>query len=260
MPSPDKAERMFGGMFLAQAMLCCRNSVPQNKRIHSLHCYFLRPGDTSIPVDYNVSVIRDGRRYSHREATAFQNNKELFRMVCSYAISSPGFNYNGFSAPRVPQPDDVTYTYTDFCRDQMPNPNYIRDVKARPFEIRYINPPQQFTKSDYIENQLMWMKLTVGIEDNPNTHDAGLAYLSDSTLIDHITLPHGKRWQDADFEGTSLDHAMWFHQSAKADEWLLFDQCVEWTGDGRGLASGRIYSEDGSLVATCMQEGLMQFL
>ena len=259
-PSSDKAERMFGGLFLAQAMICSRQSVSEGKSIHSLHSYFLRPGDTTLPVEYRVDLVRDGRSYAHREVTAYQNEKEVFRMLCSYAVGSPGYEYAGLSSPEVLDPEQVMYTYTDFCRDQMPNEEYIKDVKARPFEIRYINPPQDNQKSNHIDNQLMWMKLNVEVEDDFNTHDAGVAYLSDSTLIDHITIPHGKRWQDDDFEGTSLDHAMWFHKSVRADSWLLFDQFVEWTGDGRGLASGRIYTKEGELAATCMQEGLMRFL
>lgn len=258
--SPDKAERMFGGLFIGQAMMACQRTTTLDRSLHSLHCYFLRPGDTSIPVQYEVNRVRDGRSFSHREAVAFQNGKELFRMLCSYAVTTPSHDYIGVNPPKVKAANDVTYTYSDFCRDQMPNPNYIRDVKRRPFDIRYINPPNGFGKSDHIENQLMWMRLSVDISDDWHTHDAGVGYLSDSTLIDHITLPHGKRWQDEDFEGTSLDHAMWFHKSVRADEWLLFDQKVEWTGDGRGLASGRIFTEDGTLAATCVQEGLMRFL
>ena len=257
--SPDQAERMFGGFLIGQALAACQATTDSNRSVHSLHCYFLRPGDTSEHVEYTVSRIRDGRSFSHREAIATQHGKEVFHMVCSYAVASESPTSVGGIAPRVPPPQDVDYTYADFCRDQMPDPDYIRDVKNRPFEIKYINPPNRFEPSDTLENQLMWMRLNCDVSENPHVHDAGIAYLSDSTLIDHITLPHGKRWQDSDFDGTSLDHAMWFHQTVRADEWLLFDQKVEWTGDGRGVASGRIYTENGALAATCMQEGLMRF-
>ena len=257
--SPDRAERMFGGLFLAQAMEAASKTSSLDRSIHSLHCYFLRPGDTTQRVEYQVTEIRDGRSYSHRQVIAYQEGKELFWMVCSYAIPGQHHEYIGCTMPEVPLADQVDYTYEAFCRDQMPDPNYIRDVKNRPFDIRYINPPSSLLKQSRIENQLMWMRLTAEVSDNPLIHDAGVAFLSDSTLIDHVTIPHGKRWRDADFEGTSLDHAMWFHQTPRADEWLLFDQKVEWTGDGRGLASGRIFTAHGTLVATCMQEGLMRF-
>ena len=258
-PSPDRSERMFGGFFIGQALAACQQTTKEDRSVHSLHCYFLRPGDTSKQVEYSVSVVRDGRNFSHREVIASQDGKERFRMVCSYAVSSPSPTFLGESMPSAPDPDDVTYTYFDFCRDQMPDPDYIRDVKHRPFDIRYINPPQSFESISHVENQLMWMRLTGEVSDDLHVHDAGVAYLSDSTLIDHIALPHGKRWQNSDFDGTSLDHAMWFHESVRADDWLLFDQKVEWTGDGRGVASGRIYTQEGTLAATCMQEGLMRF-
>lgn len=257
--SPDRAERMFGGFLIGQALAACRYTTESDRSVHSLHCYFLRPGDTSQQVEYTVSRIRDGRSFSHRQVVAAQNGKDVFQMVCSYAIASESPTFVGGDAPSVPAPQDVDYTYEDFCREQMPNPDYVRDVKNRPFEIKYINPPSRFEPSDTMENQLMWMRLNCDVSEASHVHDIGVAYLSDSTLIDHITLPHGKRWHDSDFDGTSLDHAMWFHQTVRADEWLLFDQKVEWTGDGRGMASGRIYTENGSLVATCMQEGLMRF-
>lgn len=257
--SPDQAERMFGGFLIGQALAACQQTVNPDRAVHSLHCYFLRPGDTTQQVQYDVSRVRDGRSFSHRLVAATQNGKEIFQLICSYAIASESPTFVGCPAPHVPAPCEVDYTYTDFCRDQMPDPDYIRDVKNRPFEIKYINPPTEFEPSEEIENQLMWMRLNWDLSEDPHVHDAGIAYLSDSTLIDHITLPHGKRWQDSDFDGTSLDHAMWFHQTVRADEWLLFDQKVEWTGDGRGVASGRIYTESGTLVATCVQEGLMRF-
>ena len=251
---------MYGGQFLAQGMAAVQQTVPIDRCIHSLHAYFLRPGDTSIPVRFNVRRTRDGRSFNHRDAIAIQNGKELFRMICSYATTVPGHDFLRIKMPEVPPPDEVSYTYEDFCRDQMPDPNYIRDVKDRPMEILYINPPQLREKSDTLESQRMWIRIGGQVGDTQWIHDAGLAYVSDSTLIDHITVPHGKRWQDSDFEGTSLDHAMWFHKRCKVNEWLLFDQDVEWTGIGRGLASARLYQQDGTLVATCMQEGLMRFL
>ncbi len=257
--SLDQADRMYGGLLIGQALAACQRTVENDREVNSLHCYFLRPGNTAYRVDYRVGKTRDGRSYSHREVHALQGSKELFRMVCSFAVESPSPEFVGTNAPQVPSPSEVTYTYSDFCRDQMPDPDYIRHVSSRPFEIKYINPPTEFKPTAHVENQLMWMKLTCNMGTSSHDHHVGIAYLSDSTLIDHVTLPHGKRWQDSDFDGTSLDHAMWFHRFARADEWLLFDQAVEWTGDGRGLASGRIYDQEGRLVATCMQEGLMRF-
>jgi transcriptional regulator with XRE-family HTH domain len=130
---------------------------------------------------------------------------------------------------------------------------------ARPMDIRYINPPSGSRGEPVTERQLMWMKIPERLPDEPAVHRAALAYLSDSTLVDHVMLPLGLRWQDPDFQGASLDHAMWFHSPARADEWLLFEQTVETTGGGRGLASGRFFNRSGTLVATCLQEGLMRW-
>ena len=126
-------------------------------------------------------------------------------------------------------------------------------------DIRYINAPHAPEGEPITEPQLMWMRIRDSIADDRHLHDVGLAYLADATLVDHVMLPHGHRWQDGRLTGASLDHAMWFHRPVRADEWLFYDQRVENTGGARGLASGRFYTSTGQLVATCMQEGLMRW-
>jgi len=130
---------------------------------------------------------------------------------------------------------------------------------SRPIDIRYINPPTSSPGEPVFEDQRMWMRLNGRLPDDWALHCAGLAYLSDSTLIDNVVLPHGRRWGEPGLLGVSLDHSMWFHERARADEWLLFDQNVEATGDNRGLAMGRFFSEGGALVATCVQEGMVRW-
>ena len=258
-PRSDRSQQMFGGQFIAQAMQAASRTVPQDRNIHSLHAYFLRPGNPSDEMVFRVSRVRDGRSFSHRHVVAVQQQKEMFLMIASFAVPLISHEFTGKHKVDVPPPDEISYTYEQFCRDQIPDPDYIRDVSARPMDIRYINPPTDRAKVSRVEDQLMWVRVTAPIEGTQSDHQAALGFLSDSTLIDHILIPHGKRWQDPDFEGTSLDHAMWFHGPVNANEWLLFDQTVEWTGDGRGLATGRMYTESGTLVATCAQEGLMRF-
>lgn len=125
-------------------------------------------------------------------------------------------------------------------------------------EIRYLDPPDEVEATN--APQRMWIRLSQPLDGEPQwVHACAMAYLSDATLIDHVHLPHGRRWHDPANLGASLDHAMWFHRSAVADQWMLFDQVVESTGGGRGLTSGRLYQRDGSLVATCAQEGLMRW-
>ena len=248
---------MFGGQFLAQGICAASRTIEDDKNIHSLHAYFLRPGDVDKPIEYSVEVIRDGRSFSHRHITAVQNDKECFCMYTSWAASLPSLDFSGTPCPEVPPPESVSYTYDDFCRDQRGNQSR-QASSERPMDIRYINPPAAQDRSSITEDQRMWMKIRGTTRPQRAVHDAGLAYLSDSTLIDHIMLPHGRRWLDEDVFGTSLDHAMWFHTAAPCTDWLLFDQAIEWTGNGRGTASGRLYTQDRVLVATCFQEGLMR--
>jgi len=257
--SPEVANSMFGGQFLAQCIAAATDTVDRDRAIHSLHAYFLRPGDSEEPCELSVATIRDGRSFSHREISAFQDGKELFRMFGSWNIAESSPEFQGDRMPEVPPPDEVTYTYYQFCQDQMPDKDYLATITQRPIDIRYINPPQDRKNRSELENQLMWIRISDELPDEPWRHQAALAYISDSTLIDHITLPHGMRWMDQDFFGTSLDHTMWFHRPCKATDWVLFDQKVEWTGAGRGLASAKIWSQKGELLATCGQEGLMRF-
>lgn len=255
--APDKGERLYGGQFLAQCLLAAERTVGAPRAAHSLHAYFLRPGDVAAPLDIAVERIRDGRTFSSREVAAAQHGKTLFRMLVSLQDpgSSPG--YAGHAAPAAPAPEQVSFTYDDFTLQQTGAADW--HGSARPMEIRYVNPPAAPRGEPVTERQLMWMRIPERLPDDPAVHRAALAYLSDSTLVDNVMLPLGLRWQDPDFDGTSLDHAMWFHRFARADQWLLFEQQVEAIGAGRGLASGRFFTRSGVLVATCLQEGLMRW-
>ena len=254
--APDKGERVFGGQFLAQCLAATQATVRGDRDVNSLHGYFLRPGDVDSPVLIAVEHVRDGRSFSSRQAMATQHGKELFRLLVSFQVPDETPAYAA-AMPQAPPPEEVTCTYDHFTLGQTNADAW--HGSDRPMDIRYINPPNAPLGTPVTEMQLMWMRINEALPDAPSVHRAGLAYLSDSTLVDHIPLPHGLRWQDPHSGGTSLDHAMWFHQSARADEWLLFAQTVEATGGGRGLARGRFYTRRGALVATCLQEGLMRW-
>ena len=256
-PALEKGERVFGGQFLAQCLAAAQQRVDADRVVHSLHGYFLRPGDVDLDVALEVSTIRDGRSFSWREVTAAQRGKELFRLLASFQVPDDTPEYTRSAMPSVPAPDAVSYTYDEFSSAQTGSD--VHSNAFRSIDIRYVNPPLGPRGEPVTETQLMWMRISDPLPDAASVHQAGIAYLSDSTLVDPILLPHGLRWQDADFEGTSLDHAMWFHRDARADRWLLFVLDVEATGGGRGLASGRIYTQGGALVATCLQEGLMRW-
>ena len=242
---------------MAQCLAAAQTTVDGERDVNSLHGYFLRPGDVDLPVQIRVDRVRDGRSFSSRQAIAAQRGKELFRLLVSFQVPDETPEYAVAAMPQVPPPEEVTYTYDHFTLAQTNEDAWYGS--DRPIEIRYVNPPSAPRGTPVTEPQLMWMRVNEALPDAPGAHRAGLAYLSDTTLVDHIPLPHGLRWQDPNFGGTSLDHAMWFHRPARADEWLLFEQTVEATGGGRGLASGRLFTRGGALVATCMQEGLMRW-
>lgn len=254
--APDKGERLYGGQFLAQCVRAAALTLPPDRYVNSLHAYFLRPGHVDERIDLDVHAVRDGRTFSTREIVASQAGKERFRVVTSHQVEEVTPQYQSVSMPDVPAPESVTLTYNDFTIAMMDSDDW--HGVNRPFDIRYINPPAD-NREPVTEPQLMWMRILPTLNDEPGTHQCGLAYLADSSLIDHVMLPHGLRWQDPGFVGASLDHSMWFHAPCRADEWLLYIQNVEATGRGRGLSRGRFLTAQGQLVATCMQEGLMRW-
>jgi len=256
-PSPDRGAQTYGGHLLAQALAGAQATVGDDRRVHSLHALFLRGGDPAQQLELNVERLRDGRSFSQRNVRAVQNGNEVLRMITSFHVVEPGEEYTSARVPDVPPPAEITLTYTEYTRRESGNTNWRGDV--RPMDIRYVNPPSTPRGVSITEDQRLWMRISEPLDDDPATHAIGLAYLSDSTLVDHIVLPHGQRWQDPRLVSASLDHAMWFHRPFRADEWLLFDQRVESTGRGRGLASGRFFTEAGELAATCMQEGLIRW-
>lgn len=258
-PAPDKGERIYGGQYLAQGLAACHDTVGTDRLPHSLHAYFLRPGNAHAPIEFHIKRTRDGRGYSARFVSAWQEARELFQMMVSFQVPEPGDTYVAGQMPVAPPPETVVATYADFMLTDDP-PGSMWSGADRPMDIRYINPPTAPRGVPVTEDQLSWMRIDDDtLDDAPRTHYAGLAYLSDSTLIDHVVLPHGRRYRDPDLDSASLDHAMWFHRAPRADAWHLFVQHVEVTGGGRGLAHGRIFDDTGRLIATCMQEGTIRW-
>jgi acyl-CoA thioesterase-2 len=250
---------MFGGQFLAQGLVAAQLTVTDDRDVNSLHAYFLRPGDVNLPTTWQVERVRDGRGFSSRSVVAQQAGKDLFRMALSFQVPRPGAEFSSRAMPDVPSAEKVTSTYNEFTESTRASGDGQWHGSVRPMDIRYINPPSAPAGEPILEPQLMWMRIKESLEDEPRIHDAALAYLSDASLIDHVALPHGRRWEEPGFDGTSLDHAMWFHRHVRADEWVLFDQKAEATASERGLATGRFFTEDGELIATCAQEGLMRW-
>lgn len=258
--SPEAGGRAYGGQLLAQALMAAQATLPDARTLHSVHGYFLRPGAVDAPYEAIVERVRDGRGFSARATALFQNGKEIVRVLASFQVEESGAEFDGTDMPEVPPPEAVTTTYDAFAAAGAgADPaSHARDGAIRPMDLRYIDPPDPRPGSRVTGPQRMWMRIDETLPDDPHLHIAALVYLTDSTLIDHVLLPHGHRWHEPGFDGASLDHALWLHRQARADQWLLFDQTVEATVGGRGLATGRVWTRDGKLVLTCSQEGLIR--
>lgn len=250
--------RTFGGQFLGQSMVAASRTVEDDRFTHSLHAYFLSAGDVSKPTHYTVQRVRDGRSFSVRSVVASQDDREVFRVNLSFQVPEDGLDYApSRNIDDLPGPDEAPTSYQEFIFGQ--GGDGLERWQVRPLDLRYVNPPDVDAGKPVTEPQLMWARLTEPLSDDRHVNDAALAYLSDSSLLDHVFLPHGHSWQDERAFGTTLDHSMWFHRPAQADQWLLFEQSVETTGGTRGLTTARFYTETGDLVATCAQEGLMRW-
>lgn len=255
--APESGGAMFGGQLLAQSAMAAALTTANDRAVHSLHGYFLRAGSVDTAVELEVERVRDGRSFSSRDIHVFQDGRELFRASLSFHVAEPGLSYSPSAMPNVPPPDQVTSKYNTFAEAASGDDEWFGT--QRPIDILYINAPSEPEGVAVVESQKMWVRIPPRLPDTPSVHVAALAYISDATLLDHTLLPHGYRWQDPRVTGTSLDHAMWFHTAARADEWMLYDQRVEFTGGARGLASATLYSESGDTLATCVQEGLIRW-
>ena len=257
--APERGQRTYGGQLLAHSLRAAQLTVEDDRFVHSTHSYFLRSGEVDEPTALDVTRIRDGRSFSQRQIVGFQAGKEVFRSLVSFHVPEEGLAWEPPISIDVPAPEEVGEGYYDFWESMMAPEDRPWPGRDRPMDIGYINAPHQPEGEPVTEPQLMWMRVRGDLPTDRWLHDVGLAYLADATLVDHVMLPHGFRWQDDRLTGASLDHAMWFHRPCHVDDWLLYDQRVETTGGSRGLASGRFYTRDGHLVATCVQEGLIRW-
>jgi acyl-CoA thioesterase II len=260
-PSPDRGLRTYGGQLLAQSLGAAQRTVSDDRDVHSIHSYFFKAGVAAKPVELRVDRLRDGRSFSQRRVVALQDGTEVFQSLISFHVPEEGLEWEEPVTINVAPPtSEHPYTdYSDYTESILPVEEHPWSGRGRPIDVRYINPPTAPAGQPVTEPQLMWMQVHGELGDHRALHHAGLAYLADTGMGAVMPLPHGYTWRDERLIGASLDHAMWFHRPAKADEWLYFDQRVESTSRSRGLASARFYDLGGHLVATCMQEGLMRW-
>jgi len=248
--------RVFGGQVAGQALVAAGRTVPRERRVHSLHAYFIRPGDSSIPIVYEVDRIRDGRSFTTRRVVAVQRGKAIFSLSASFQLDQPGVEHAD-AMPDVPAPDGLpTYgQVTNAERDKIGG----LAVVPRPIDLRYVTEPPWLSRDKgprEARNQV-WMRADGKLPDDDLLHVCVLTYASDMTLLDAPLARHGVYWGLDQVVGASLDHALWFHRPFRADEWFLYD-CASPTASGsRGLATGRFFAQDGTLIATVVQEGLL---
>ncbi|MEM7003061.1 MAG: acyl-CoA thioesterase II [Pseudomonadota bacterium] len=260
--SPDEGwQRVYGGQVIGQALVAASNTVNPSRHAHSLHGYFLRAGDTQIPILYKVERVRDGRSFTTRQVSAIQNGQPIFTMSISFQVEEEGLTHQ-FDMPQVPGPDELV-DEDELRRQQAESwPEEIREAytTSSAIQVRQLEPDNPMHPKVMAPRQTCWMKTREQLPDDPRLHQCVLAYLSDWSLLDTATRPHAISYMRDDVQMASLDHAMWFHRPFRADEWLLYEQDSPAAGGARGFNRGSIYNQAGELVASATQEGLMRVL
>ena len=255
----DDAEfRLFGGQVIAQALVAASRTVDGDRAPHSLHAYFMRPGAIDVPVVYQVERDRDGRSFSTRRVVAIQNGRPIFTMAVSFQIEEAGYEHQ-LDMPDVPGPEDLPTDgeWRASFADQVPAQFRERFTRERAIDFRRVDssPPGEESRDP---RQYVWFRVADRVPDDPALHRYLLAYASDMTLLSTSQRPHGLKWYSGKVQVASLDHALWFHAPFRADDWLLYAQDSPRASGARGFNRGSIYSRDGVLVASAVQEGLMR--
>jgi len=264
--SPDDGRlRVFGGQVLAQALVAAARTVDDDRRIHSLHSYFLRPGDPAIPIVFEVDRIRDGRSFTTRRVVAVQHGEAIFNLQSSFQVDEPGPEHAD-AMPVVAAPDTVSRSeprpLTAAERDNRELDRAALSARAeRPIDVRFVQGAHWSTTAPRAPDQDVWMRADGTLPDDPLVHTAVIAYASDMVLLGTSTLPHrgdALPSDDGGFMIASIDHTMWFHRVCRADEWLLF-HCHSPSATGaRGFSHGAVFGADGQLCVTIAQEGLVR--
>ncbi len=250
--------RVFGGQVLGQALTAANYTV-EGREAHSLHAYFLRAGDVTAPIIYDVDLARDGRSFSNRRVVAIQHGRPIFNMTASFQIPEQGLEHQA-TIPDVPPADelqDLSDT-ADEILAKLPEKMRRYLTRRRPFEIRPVEPVSLLSLEPAEPVRRMWMRTIDRLPDEPDLHRNLLAYMSDFQLIGTTTLPHGIHFEQGKVQMASLDHALWFHRPFRADEWLLYSLESPNAASARGFALGRFFNADGVLVASTAQEGLIR--
>jgi acyl-CoA thioesterase II len=249
-------QRVFGGQVAGQALVAAGRTVAADRGVHSLHAYFIRGGDPSVPIVYTVDRVRDGRSFSVRRVAAIQHGQAIFTLSASFQLDQPGHEH-GSAIPDVPGPETLPT-----LGERMDGfPELKRNRLPFPFDLRYVDDPPwtQRVNGPRVDGvNRVWMRATGRLPDDPLVHVCAMTFASDLTLLDAVLVRQGVAWGLDPISGASLDHAMWFHRPFRADEWFLYESESPSASGSRGLAAGKIFTQDGRHVATVMQEGLLR--
>jgi acyl-CoA thioesterase-2 len=251
-------QRVFGGQVIGQALVAATRTV-EDRLAHSLHAYFILPGDPQVPIIYDVDRIRDGGSFTTRGVKAIQHGKAIFSMMASFHREEPGFSHQT-EMPKVPQPEELPseQEMKERTLPLMPDPVRRYYERERPIEMRPVEFKRYFSRDHRTPRFHVWMRSTAPLPDDPAVHQCVLAYASDMMLLDSALIPHGRTVFEKTIQGASLDHALWFHRPFRADDWLLYAQDTPNAEGALGFARGLIFSRDGKLVASVAQEGLIR--
>jgi acyl-CoA thioesterase II len=253
-----RRQRVFGGLVVAQALVAASRTVAE-RAPHSLHAYFVLPGDPTEPITYHVERVRDGRSFTTRRCVAWQSGRAIFDLFASFQVVEDGLDHQA-SMPPAPDPDSLPSLRESAARDpdSLPEALKVWFDAERSIDVRPCDLARYRVDAVPCAQQRVWIRASAPLPDDPAVHRAVLAYLSDLTLVDVALAAHGHSLFQPQFAVASLDHALWFHRPFRADDWFLYDCTSPSASGSRGLASGRMYTEDGVHIASAVQEGLLR--
>lgn len=258
-PAESQMKRVYGGQVAGQAVMAALKTVPADRYLHSVHMYFLLGGDPALPIIYDVDTLRDGRSFTTRRVSARQHGKIIFTMTASFQVAEDGWDHQD-GMPPTPGPEDAT-PMADLIGIAHPDAAEAWKKEWGGFDLRYVGDPR--TQDDPSHAlvpavQRMWFRADEALPDDPALHQAAFTYYSDFSLLAVALAPHGVLISSSKVQPASLDHTIWFHRPVRADQWLMYDQTSPSASGGRGLSTARVFTEDGVLVATVAQEGLIR--
>lgn len=257
-PDEDR-QRVFGGQVAGQALVAAARTIEEpGRHVHSLHAYFLRAGDPSTPILYEVDRLRDGRSFTTRRVVAIQHGRPIFNLQASFHTPEPGLDHYRKGPDNVPPAESLP----GFRQRMEPHRERLGEWydRPRPIDTRYVPPDPALEPGAKSDGQLVWMRADGKLPDDPVLHACIVTYASDMSLLDTTLRPFGMSFFTDNLMMASLDHAMWFHRPFRADEWLLYSQTALSSSSARGLAGGSIYNTSGELVVNVVQEGLIRVI